>query len=146
MQIGRVSVKINLQTEIKDATDRQQTTIKAVGELFQTERQTVIRFIEKIADQAEVNVMITIRPDQVTVKRSGGVKLNQIFQPDKITEATYRHSYGSIRIETFTEALFYKPLKNNEKAELTIDYTTKLNEDEKERKHKLKLLIEEDKS
>ena len=145
MKLGKFFVKINLRTEISDGTDRQLTTLEAAGELFQTERQTVIRFTEQVEEQPDVKTMITIKPKQVTIKRSGGVEMHQQFNTLKITETIYRHQFGSMRMETQTDAFLYKPLSNTSHAELSLDYRTKLAKEE-ERKHKLMLLIEEDKS
>ena len=145
MQSGKFFGKINLQTAINDESDTQKTTVEAEGELYQTSRQTVIRFTEKIEDQPEVKVMITVKPDQVTIKRSGGVAMNQKFKPEQKTETIYRHQFGSLRMETFTNYFHYQPLTSTTNACLKIDYTTKLN-GESERQHKLELSIEEDKS
>ncbi|HHU19012.1 MAG TPA: DUF1934 domain-containing protein [Bacilli bacterium] len=146
MQRGKLFVKVSLQTEIDDAHDKQQTTVEAKGELFETDRQTVIRFTEKSDEQPDVATMITIKSDQVSIKRSGAVEMNQQFRPAQITETIYRHQFGSIRMETETLDFRYKPLTStNTTAELALDYSTKL-DGEEERAHKLLLTIEEDKS
>ncbi|WP_440897895.1 DUF1934 domain-containing protein [Amphibacillus sp. Q70] len=145
MQLGQFFVKISLQTKISDGNDEQQTKIKAVGELFQTERQSVVRFTEQIDNQPDVHTMITIKSEQVTIKRSGGVEMNQQFQSQRLTETVYRHQFGTIRMETLTKNFHYQPLSTTHNAELRIDYITKL-DGEEERKHELLLIIEEDKS
>lgn len=145
MQLGQFFVKISLQTKISDGNGKQRTKIKATGELFQTERQSVVRFTEQIENQADVDTMITIKSGQVTIKRSGGVEMKQQFQPQRSTETIYRHQFGVIRMETLTKQFHYQPLSTTDNAELSIDYITKLDEGG-ERKHELLLTIEEDKS
>ncbi|MBU5594837.1 DUF1934 domain-containing protein [Amphibacillus sp. MSJ-3] len=145
MRLGKFFVKIRLQTEIKDQHDRQQTELTTVGQLIQTERQAVIRFTEQMDDQPDVQTMVTVKPEQVNIKRSGGVEMNQQFKLARTTETIYRHQFGSIRMETLTEQIHFQPLLATENAELRIDYITILNGAEK-REHKLLLKIEEDKS
>lgn len=145
MQVGKFFVKINLETEIFDGDDRQRTTVTSEGELFQTDRQSVVRFTEKNKDQPDVATMITIKPNQLSIKRSGEVEMNQKFDLERTTEMVYRHQFGSLRMETTTHDFKYKPLTTKENAKLTINYTTVL-DGEEEREHKLLLTIEEDKS
>lgn len=146
MRLGKVFINIRLQTEIEDEHDQQQTTVDAKGELFQTDRQTVIRFTEKSDEQPDVATMVTIKSDQVSIKRAGAVEMKQQFRLGQITETIYRHQFGSIRMETDTQSFRYEPLTNaNTTARLRLDYRTKL-DGEEERAHKLLLTIEEDKS
>lgn len=143
MQLGKKRVKIKLVTDIDDGFDKQQTAVKASGDIFQTKRQTVIRFTEQIEEQPDVTTMVTIKPARVTIKRSGGVEMNQQFRTDQVTETIYRHQFGSMRMETTTHDVDYKPLTDKNTAELKLNYTTILNGEE-EREHKLSLTIEED--
>ncbi|BAM48204.1 DUF1934 domain-containing protein [Amphibacillus xylanus] len=143
MRLGKFFVKINLQTEIDDGHDCQQTLVDAKGELIQTERQTVIRFNEVIDQQPDVATMVTIKSDQIAIKRSGGVEMVQQFRPKQITETIYRHQFGSIRMETQTQDFYYRPMTANGSAELKLNYRTKL-DGEEERTHKLLLTIKED--
>ena len=145
MQLGKIFVKIKLQTEIHDGNDRQRTNVKSTGELFQADRQTVVRFTEKIDDQPDVSTMVTIKPDRVSIKRSGGAEMHQQFRLERPTEMVYSHQFGAIRMETLTRDFNYRPLTNEQDAKLTINYTTKM-DGEKEREHTLSLTIEEDNS
>lgn len=146
MQLGKIFVNVRLQTEIKDQEDQQETVVEATGELFQTSRQTVVRFTEKSDEQADVATMVTIKSDSVTIKRTGAVEMIQQFRSDQITETIYRHQFGSLRMETDTLDFRYQPLTiDNKTAKLTLDYRTKLGGEE-ERVHKLLLTLEEDKS
>ncbi len=146
MQLGKIFVNVRLQTEIKDQEDQQETIVEATGELFQTSRQTVVRFTEKSDEQADVATMVTIKSDSVTIKRTGAVEMIQQFRSDQITETIYRHQFGSLRMETDTLDFRYQPLTiDNKTAKLTLDYRTKLGGEE-ERVHKLSLTLEEDKS
>ena len=146
MKLGKFLIKVSLQTEIDDQHDKQLTTVDARGELFQTSRQTVVRFTEKSDEQPDVATMVTIKSDRVTIKRTGAVEMIQQFRSDQITETIYRHQFGSLRMETETLDFQYQPLTtNNRTAKLTLDYRTKLGGEE-ERAHKLSLTLEEDKS
>lgn len=146
MQLGKIFVNVRLQTEIKDQEDQQETVVEATGELFQTSRQTVVRFTEKSDEQADVATMVTIKSDSVTIKRTGAVEMIQQFRSDQLTETIYRHQFGSLRMETDTLDFRYQPLTiDNKTAKLTLDYRTKLGGEE-ERVHKLLLTLEEDKS
>ncbi|WP_017471066.1 DUF1934 domain-containing protein [Amphibacillus jilinensis] len=136
-------VKITLQTEIVEDNDQQLTCVEANGEWFQSKSQAVIRFIERIEDQPEVNTMITIKSEKITIKRSGAVEMTQQFIRQKKTEHIYRHPYGVIHMETYTEKIDYQPLTPTHKGELVLHYTTKLNQ-QAERQHKVRLTIEED--
>ncbi|WP_067841135.1 DUF1934 domain-containing protein [Amphibacillus sediminis] len=141
MQADKRFVKIELETEIKDDSGRQVTKIKADGQMFNTLTKTVLRFTEEIDDQPKVQTMITIKAEQVTINRSGGVEMKQQFKPAQYTENIYRHQFGIIYMETYTKSLTYQP----EMGQLLIDYSTKLS-GENERQHKLLLTIKEDES
>lgn len=146
MQPGKIVVNVRLQTEIKDEEDQQETVVEAKGELFQTSRQTVVRFTEKSDEQLDLATMVTIKADQVSIKRTGAVEMIQHFRPNQMTETIYRHQFGSLRMETETLDFRYQPLTiDNRTARLTLDYRTKLGGEE-ERAHKLLLTLEEDKS
>ncbi|SEO22703.1 Uncharacterized beta-barrel protein YwiB, DUF1934 family [Amphibacillus marinus] len=143
MQVTKNSVKITLHTEIADQNDQQVTDVKAIADLFERDQQTILTFKEQIADQPDVRTMITITNQRVTIKRSGGVEMNQQFKVNQTTETVYRHAYGAIRIETATESVQYTPLSTTNVGRLKINYTTKL-DGEALRNHKLALTIEED--
>src|SRR5690625_5889235 len=135
MQVGRFFVKLNLETEIFDGDHRPRPTVTTEGELFQTDKQSVVRFTQKNKDQPDVATMVTIKPNQLSIKRSGEVEMNQKFELERTTEMVYRHQFGSLRMETTTHDFKYQPLTTKENTKLTLKYSSILYEELERERH-----------
>jgi len=139
------NVKVELRTIIDDRGQMEYNQQKQHGTYYQRGPLHVLTFDEKTEDQSIIKNFITIHEHKVTIKRSGPVSMNQQFKRRQLTENVYRHSFGLIRMETFTDQLIYKERQENGGGELTIVYRQKMNGQE-ERKHKLKLTFSEEDS
>lgn len=140
---GKKKITVTLKTTIDDGDLREYNKVSEIGDLFLNEKRNVITFMEKTEDSGEIKNFITIQKDRVTVKRSGYVTMNQIFQENRTTENVYRHPHGVFHMETFTRNIDYRISSDNTKGQLSIDYTVKLNGQE-ERNHKLELIYAEE--
>lgn len=140
---GKKKITVTLKTTIDDGDLREYNKVSEIGDLFLNEKRNVITFMEKTEDSGEIKNFITIQKDRVTVKRSGYVTMNQIFQENRTTENVYRHPHGAFHMETFTRNIDYRISSDNTKGQLSIDYTVKLNGQE-ERNHKLELIYAEE--
>lgn len=142
MNKAKTPVKIKLKTEIREQTDRQVTEVEATGYFFKQGNRSIVTYKEEQGEQNVTN-LITITPDRVSVKRSGAVEMLQIFIQHQQTENVYRHQFGIIHIETYTEQITYQNPEPAEPGQLSIRYTTKL-DGEGDRNHLLVLTIEEE--
>ncbi|MCZ0703636.1 uncharacterized beta-barrel protein YwiB (DUF1934 family) [Natronobacillus azotifigens] len=143
MSRGKATVRLQLKSEISEQAERQVTEVEAIGYLYKQSGRTVLTYIEEREDQQKIANLITITPDKVSIKRSGAVEMHQQFKRDQKTENVYRHQFGTIHMETFTEEIRYLPLTVEEDGQLLMRYTTKLN-GEGERHHRLLLIMKEE--
>jgi uncharacterized beta-barrel protein YwiB (DUF1934 family) len=135
------NVKVTLKTIISDPNEREQIDVKTSGKFYEKEDTYVLMFNETVEDGNSVKNMVTIGPDRVSINRTGHVKMNQIFRTDHITESTYYHPFGTMRMETDTQKINFSKEESSVKGELDISYMLKLNEQEPQ-KHRLTLTFE----
>jgi uncharacterized beta-barrel protein YwiB (DUF1934 family) len=123
-------VKVKLKTIISDDHDREQLEVSANGQYIEKEGTIVLIFTERGEDGNQVKNMVTIAPDKVSVKRTGHIRMHQIFRENKVTESTYYHPFGIMRMETETKQIQFiqnkSSLKTNGRIE--IDYLLRLND------------------
>ncbi|WP_186576950.1 DUF1934 domain-containing protein [Aquibacillus kalidii] len=141
MEATKIPVHIKMTTEIRELGQKSVTVMEEQGSFIQKGHTSVLTFTEHQEDQEDVNSLITINPDKVSVKRSGAVDMNQQFRKKQVTENVYRHAYGTIHMETHTDQITYEQPTSG-KGKLFISYTTKLN-GEGERRHRLTIIFKE---
>ncbi|QDP41691.1 DUF1934 domain-containing protein [Radiobacillus deserti] len=144
MKASKRNVHIKLITEIFHQHNKEVTRVEEVGTFLQKENTSVLQFTEQYEDQEDhVQALITISPERVSVKRSGAVDMHQVFKKKQTTENVYRHAYGTIHMETFTDQITFRDLSQAKEGKLFISYTTKLN-GEDSRRHRLTLSFREE--
>jgi len=121
------NVNIELQTTIEDNGMKEITTIKEYGKLYTREHMHLVMYEEKTDDQEKVKNMISIQPDKVSIRRSGAVKMNQIFREGERSENIFHHPYGRIHMDTYTKSIEYHPVDETSDGKLVINYTVNLN-------------------
>jgi len=134
------NVSIELQTTIEDNGTKEITTIKEYGKLYKREHMHLVMYEEKIEDQEKIKNMISIQPDKVSIRRSGAVKMNQIFREGERSENIFHHPYGRIHMDTYTTSIDYQPFDETKNGKLVMNYTVKLN-GQQSQKHFLVLKI-----
>ncbi len=143
MSQTKIPVWIEMDTAITDEEDTENTTLQTAGTYSANGGLTVVRFTEKSEEVEDTNTMITITADKVSIKRTGGFEMKQVFVRNQPTENVYRHPYGTMHMETSTHAMQFSPLAADSPAELTISYTVTLNQVQT-RKHALTLRVQEE--
>jgi len=135
-------VQVKLKTSIVDNDIRENNEVKELGELYIKEHGDMIVYEEKLdnEEQAKVKNIVTIQPDKVLIRRSGAVKMKQLFQVGKRSESVFHHPHGRMHMETFTKSIAYHPLDEQKQGKLTINYTVKLNGQEA-REHFLEIIL-----
>lgn len=136
-------VRIELHTTIDDNGQMEYNTIRQIGSFYKKKQMDVLTFEEKTEDNTTIRNFITIQPDKVTIKRSGDVVMNQQFRIESTTENVFRHPYGTMHMETFTETITHQSLEQKQPGHLKMAYTVKLNGEEK-RRHLLTLTYNEE--
>ncbi|HLR62843.1 MAG TPA: DUF1934 domain-containing protein [Lentibacillus sp.] len=133
-------VAVELKTAIEDNGQKEYNTIRETGRLYQQANMDVLTYTETAEDGSQISNMITIHTDKVSVKRTGTVQMHQTFREQKLSENVFQHPHGKIHMETFTDAINYQMLTEQQSGVLAIDYTVSLNGQE-ERAHQLTLTI-----
>ncbi|MDC3414960.1 DUF1934 domain-containing protein [Aquibacillus sp. 3ASR75-11] len=141
--VQKIPVSIDLTTEIRELDHVESITIEESGTLIKKGNINVLTFVEHREEAEDILALITIQPGKVSVKRSGGVEMHQVFKRKQTTENVYRHEYGTLHMETYTDQISYHQLGNQKKGELFVSYQVKLNGEQK-RKHRLTLSFKEE--
>ncbi|WP_077602295.1 DUF1934 domain-containing protein [Oceanobacillus sojae] len=138
MQQNSEHVYITLETMIFDLDSGDQETQEQTftGEWTKKGDIDVLRYKEVIEEAGTIQNMIMIRPERVSIKRTGAIQMNQQFQLGQKTENIYQHMHGNIHMETFVESITFT--EDTMPRMLEMNYTMKLN-GQIERKHQLKL-------
>ena len=136
-------VFIHLKTVINDTGEIEENEVKSSGVFYQKGSLDVLTYKEILEEQGELNTLITIQPDKVSIKRTGIVSMHQQFRIGKVTENVYQHPHGNIHMETLTDKFSYTPPGQGASGHLQLEYTTKLN-GQNERKHTLDLVFKEE--
>lgn len=136
-----MSVRVTVKTDIADQSFREQMSIAGKGKCYDNGDSQVLIFNEKDEDGESVKNMTTISDDKVTIKRTGSIKMNQIFREDHATESTYYHPFGTMHMETKTNQIEFSKDQNGQKGQLFISYSLRLNQQEPQR-HTLTLTYE----
>ena len=138
MQHNSEHVTITLKTVIYDVDSGEQETQEQsfTGEWTKKGSIDVLKYEEVNEEAGTIQNMIMIRPERVSIKRTGVIQMNQQFQLGQKTENIYQHMHGNIHMETFTESISFT--EDAMPRVLDMNYTMKLNE-QLERKHQLKL-------
>jgi|SRR5690625_2629624 len=135
-------IVIQLHTRIDDQGDIENNHVKQTGQFFNRNDMDVLIYEEEIEEKAKIKNLVTIQAEKVNIKRSGIITMNQQFLVDQTTETHYEHPHGTFHMATFTNAITYETMENNDQGRLMIDYTVKLNGMD-ERKHVLELTYKE---
>lgn len=138
MQQNSERVNITLKTMIYDVDSEEQETQEQsfAGEWTKKGNIDVLRYEEVIEEAGTIQNMITIRPERVSIRRTGAIQMNQQFQLGQKTENIYQHMHGNIHMETFAESISFT--EDTMPRVLEMYYTMKLN-GQLERKHQLRL-------
>lgn len=89
----------------------------------------VLIYEEDLQELGKVRNFITIQPDKVNMKRSGGIVMNQQFLSGRRTESIYHHPFGSIHLEITT-----KEIQVGNRS-VDVFYDSVMNGTEKQRHH-----------
>ncbi|WP_152656903.1 DUF1934 domain-containing protein [Oceanobacillus sp. CFH 90083] len=138
MQQNSEQVHITLKTVIDDLDSGEQETQEQsfTGEWMKKGSIDVLKYEEVMEEAGKIQNIIMIRPERVSIKRTGAIQMNQQFQSGQKTENIYQHMHGNIHMETYSESITFT--EDIMPRVLEINYTMKLNE-QMERKHQLKL-------
>ncbi|TGB02626.1 DUF1934 domain-containing protein [Halobacillus salinus] len=136
-------VQVKLVTEIRDEDERQTMEVTESGQFFQRGDTQVLTFTEHPDEGDAIKTMVTVKPNHVSIKRSGGVEMRQVFQKGLETENLYHHTYGDFHMRTFTEELEFLSLEEAPVGKLSLKYEMTLNH-EVTQAHRLTLTFEEE--
>lgn len=136
-------VQIQLVTEIKDDERKESMTVNEPGRFFTRKETQVLMFTEHPEEGDPIDTMITVKPDHVSIKRSGGVDMRQVFQPERETENLYHHTYGDFHMKTYTKKIEFRSLEEAAVGKLFLSYQMTLNH-EVTQTHNLTLTFEEE--
>ncbi|WP_082232629.1 DUF1934 domain-containing protein [Halobacillus massiliensis] len=137
------NIRVKLVTEIRDSGRKEEMAMSEPGQYFSRGETEVLKFTEHPEEGEPIQTMVTVKPGHVSIKRTGGVDMRQVFQKQLETENLYHHTYGDFHMKTFTDQIEYRPLAEAKQGRLFISYQMTLNHEVTQR-HRLTLLFEEE--
>lgn len=138
----RTPIQVRLVTEIQDQGQKDQIVVEEPGDYIQKGNAYILRFTEK-NEEEEIDNLVTIQEDKVIVRRTGPVRMNQVFRNQQVTENVYHHPYGKFHMETNTHGIDHQDADNKANGRLRIDYDLTMNGQNKQR-HRLSLQYQEE--
>ncbi|MFC0525196.1 DUF1934 domain-containing protein [Pontibacillus salicampi] len=145
MSEERIPIQVKLITEIRDKDNKQEIVVEEPGDYIQKGDAYVLRFTEHHEQEQSIDNLVTIRPGKVIVRRTGPVRMHQVFEDKKMTENIYHHPYGTFHMQTTTRSIDHKEADDHLNGSLTIQYDLEMNGQEKQR-HQLSLQYKEEES
>lgn len=136
-------ITISLRTVIDRQGEKEMSISKQKAIYLRKGTVEIIKYVENKEDIGEVNNYITIQPDRVSIKRSGHIAMNQIFEEGRKSETVYRHPYGTLHLQIETESITYQSLKDAKQGEIIIEYDAIINGIEEQRHHLILTYMEE---
>ncbi|ELK49011.1 UNVERIFIED_CONTAM: DUF1934 domain-containing protein [Halobacillus marinus] len=136
-------VQVQLVTEIRDGDRVEKMEIQESGQFLTRGDTQVLTFIEHQEEGDPVRTMVTVKPGHVSIKRSGGVEMRQVFIESAETENLYHHTYGDFHMKTYTKELDFRSPAETVPGRLFLNYTMTLNH-EVTQAHRLTLTFEEE--
>jgi len=137
------NVKLHLKTTIDDKGDIETHNVITSGLFSYRQSMDVLTFSETTNEEKTIKNLLTISPYKVSLKRSGAVSMHQQFIIHETHECMYKHPYGFMYMETYTNSISYQTLRSNDFGRLLIDYTVSLNQ-QANREHQLLLTFYEE--
>ena len=112
-------IQQNVIVEITGTNDGEITFSSAKGLLIQGEDFDTVSYEEKTDDEGSVKTDILIGPEKVSIKKSGDVMSEMIFEAGKKFSSKYVTPYGVFPMEIVTKNLI---IYKEEKISASIDY------------------------
>ena len=137
-----LNIEINIYTEIEDEGGSEIIHKTERGTLSRGNDIHMIKYEEDMEGAGLVLTTIIIYDDRITLKRTGAVRMHQVFKIGAPTESVYQHPYGSFRMETTTHRMEYLKGIKNKSGRLLMIYDVILN-DQEPRNHTFELQFEE---
>ncbi|QHE53863.1 DUF1934 domain-containing protein [Pontibacillus sp. HMF3514] len=142
MSEERTPVQVRLVTEIQDQEQKDQIVVEEPGDYIQKGNACILRFTET-HEEEQIDNLVTIQEDKVIVRRTGPVRMNQVFRNKQVTENVYHHPYGNFHMETTTHTIQHQDSDESANGSLQIDYDLVMNGEQKQR-HLLSLQYKEE--
>jgi uncharacterized beta-barrel protein YwiB (DUF1934 family) len=134
------SIDIKVVTDIRDGQRKETNSFQAQGMYYEKENAVYVTYKEQ-QDMGDINTIVKIAEGEVTVTRSGAVKMKQHFRKKEKTSTPYQSPYGPLYMETFTHNFEYK--RSQTKGTLFVTYDLYL-QGEKAGKYALTISFKEE--
>ncbi|KGP74174.1 DUF1934 domain-containing protein [Pontibacillus yanchengensis] len=143
MSDERTPIQVKLVTEIKNQDQTDEIVVEESGDFIHKGNAYILRFTEHHDEEQPIDNLVTIHPDKVIVRRTGPVRMNQVFRENAITENVYYHPYGKFHMQTTTKSISLEESSDQIKGKLMISYDLEMNGQDKQG-HRLSLRYNEE--
>ncbi|MCP8617398.1 DUF1934 domain-containing protein [Salirhabdus salicampi] len=135
-------VNVKVTSMISESGHKETIEVEEQGRYYQKGDTHILIFDEKDDEDNVTHNFFTINEEKVVLKRSGQMRMNQMFRLGQTTENPYQHPYGTMLMKTKTKQLQFDTSEDQTKGQLQIDYELSLSE-QPVRQHRLTITYEE---
>ncbi|WP_110112658.1 DUF1934 domain-containing protein [Bacillus sp. CGMCC 1.16541] len=113
------SVHIRIVTDIRDGHRKETTAMDAKG-MYYKKGETIYLLYKEKQEVGEIQTIVKVAQEEVSVTRSGAVKMKQVFRKKESLGSTYISPFGRMDMETLAHNIEYKQM--NKKGRLFMTY------------------------
>ncbi|MBM7704094.1 DUF1934 family protein [Metabacillus iocasae] len=113
------AVQIRIVTDIRDGHRKETTAMSAKGMYYKKGETIYLAYKEK-QEVGEIQTIVKVSEQEVSVTRSGAVKMKQVFRKRELSESTYISPFGRMDMKTLAHNIEYKQM--NKKGRLFMTY------------------------
>ncbi|TYR80208.1 DUF1934 domain-containing protein [Priestia megaterium] len=114
-------VSIRVVTEIRDGHLKETTSVEATGMYYEKGETIYLTYTEHQKEVGDIQTMLRIGKEEVSINRTGAVKMKQSFRKKVKLEGTYISPYGRMDLLTFAHNIEYKQMNRRGRLFLTYD-------------------------
>lgn len=127
---SKIEVSLQLCSLIRQGTELQRQEQELLGELYDKNGTSYIRYREQQEEGAPLQNTFIIKEDEITLIKEGTVRMKHSFQLGKVTKGRYDTPLASFEMGTKTTLLSYQYDYEKEQGSLQLNYDLWLNQGE----------------
>ncbi|MFS3929858.1 DUF1934 domain-containing protein [Priestia flexa] len=116
-------IAIKIVTDIRDGHMKETTAVEAQGTYYKKDEVVYLTYTEHQEEVGDIKTLLKIKEDEVTINRTGAVKMKQSFRKKVKLEGTYMSPYGRMDMMTYAHNIEYKKLQKRGHLFFTYDLT-----------------------
>ncbi len=119
---AKTPIYVEMTTNISQEGQKDQINLEAAGELYRKNDFIYVTFTETLKDIGEVNTLLKVGDEQITVIRKGAVSMRQPFFLGEVTSGSYETPFGKLATEANTDQVSIHWSDDGNKGDISFGY------------------------